>query len=217
MLLSSCLEDHKITVSAFKRRIQAEYPPDVVQSFEDSLRNDDKVNWQFAFGVYGIYYLQAQFIVQFLMDFPYQGIVSTPLIQKLFPFLEPDEELLEEIPDLDQPPVTVVTPRVDQVCGRLFKYYQNFRVERSLLVREGPSMQKEAVEIHGASPEISWVSDEVAPGYHQSVRVDNTLFQVGALFKNFYIFSHGYRSRILYLLSLMQITSELGTSLQARV
>jgi hypothetical protein len=117
------------------------------------------------------------------MDFPYQGIVSTPLIQKLFPFLEPDEELLEEIPDLDQPPVTVVTPRVDQVCGRLFKYYQNFKVERALLVREGPPVQKEAVEVHGASPEIKWVSGEVAPGYYQSVRVDNTLFQVGPLFK----------------------------------
>jgi hypothetical protein len=50
VLLSSCLEDHKITVSAFKRRIQAEYPPDVVQSFEDNLRNDDKVNSQFVFG-----------------------------------------------------------------------------------------------------------------------------------------------------------------------
>ena len=119
------------------------------------------------------------------MDFPYQGIVSTPLIQKLFPNLEFDEELLEEIPVLDQPPVTVITPRVDQVCGRLFKYYQNFRVEGHVPTRAGSSMRRKVVEIHGVSPEIRWVSDEVVPGYYASTRVDNVLYQVSAFFGKF--------------------------------
>lgn len=47
VLLSSCLQDHQVTASAFKKRIQAEYPPDVVQSFEDNMRDDDKVNQEF--------------------------------------------------------------------------------------------------------------------------------------------------------------------------
>ena len=47
MLFSSCLQDHQVTVSAFKKRIEEEYPLDVVQSFEDILRDDDKVNQQF--------------------------------------------------------------------------------------------------------------------------------------------------------------------------
>jgi hypothetical protein len=44
MLFSSCLQDHQITVSTFKERIQDEYPLDVVQSFEDILMDDDKAN-----------------------------------------------------------------------------------------------------------------------------------------------------------------------------
>lgn len=44
MLLSSCLQDHQVTASTFKKRIQAEYPPDVAQSFEESLRNDNMVS-----------------------------------------------------------------------------------------------------------------------------------------------------------------------------
>lgn len=119
------------------------------------------------------------------MDFPYQGIISTPLVQELFPDLEFDEELLEEIPVLDQSPATVVTPRVDQVCGRLFKYYQNFRVEGHLPTRAGASVERKVVEIHGASPEIRWVSDEVVPGYYCSVRVDNALYQVSEAFLEF--------------------------------
>jgi len=43
VLLSSCLQDHQATVSTFKNRIWTEYPPDVAQDFEDSLRNSDKV------------------------------------------------------------------------------------------------------------------------------------------------------------------------------
>ena len=156
-----------------------------------------------------------QFIVQFLMDFPYQGIISTPLIQRLFPDLEFDEELLEEIPVLDQPPVTVITPRVDQVCGRLFKYYQGFRVEGNLPTRT--SSMKGAVEIHGASPEIRWVSGEVAPGCYGSVRVDTALYQVGAFFGNPCIFLHNCRLKILYLLSLRWIIAELDLPLQMRV
>ena len=116
------------------------------------------------------------------MDFPYPGIFSTPLVQQLFPSLAPDEELSDDIPVLDQPPVTVITPRVDHVCGRLFKYYQNFRVEGHSLVGVGSSVKKEAVEVHGAYPEVRWVSDEVAPGYYKSARVDNELYQVSALF-----------------------------------
>lgn len=42
-LLSSCLQDHQITASAFKKKIQMEYPPDVAQDFEDSLGNRDEV------------------------------------------------------------------------------------------------------------------------------------------------------------------------------
>ena len=116
------------------------------------------------------------------MDFPYQGIISTPLIQQLFPYLEFDEELLEEIPVLDQPPVTVITSKVDQVCGRLFKYYQNFRVEGHLPTKADSSIRRETAEIHGVSPKIGWVSDEMAPGCHSSVRVDNVLYQVSAFF-----------------------------------
>lgn len=44
MLLSSCLQDHQVTASTFRRRIQAGYPPDVAQSFEDSLRDDEMVS-----------------------------------------------------------------------------------------------------------------------------------------------------------------------------
>ncbi|KAF9792170.1 S-adenosyl-L-methionine-dependent methyltransferase [Thelephora terrestris] len=161
-LLSSCLQDHQVTASAFKEKILEEYPPDVAQSFEESLKNGDKV----------------PFIVQFLMDFPYQGIINTPLIQEFFPDLEPDEELLEETPVLGQPPVTVITPRVDQVCGRVFKYYQNFRVEGHSLLEMCSSVGREAVEVHGVSPEIQWVSGEVAPGCHGSVRVDCALYQI---------------------------------------
>lgn len=47
-LLSSCLQDHQTTASAFKKRIQMEYPPDVVQSFEDILGDEDKVSLQFV-------------------------------------------------------------------------------------------------------------------------------------------------------------------------
>jgi len=115
------------------------------------------------------------------MDFPYQGVINTPLIQGIFPGMEPDEELLEDIPVLDQPPVTVITPRIDQVCERLFKYYQNFRVEGHSLVGVGPSVEMKAVEVHGVSPEIRWVSDEIIPGYHKSVRVDDEFYQVRAL------------------------------------
>jgi hypothetical protein len=43
MLLNSCLQDHEVTVSVFKKKIQTEYPPDVVQSFEESLSDNDKV------------------------------------------------------------------------------------------------------------------------------------------------------------------------------
>jgi len=147
------------------------------------------------------------------MDFPYQGVIDTPLIQGLFPGMEPDEELLEDIPVLDQPPVTVITPRVDQVCGRLFKYYQNFRVEGHSLVGVGPSVEKKAVEVHGVSPKIRWVSDEIVPGYHKSVRVDDELYQVMALSGYSYICSQGCRSKILSLLSLMVIMTELGPPL----
>lgn len=44
MLFSSCLQDHQVTISTFKERIQEEYPLDIVQSFEDILRDDDKAN-----------------------------------------------------------------------------------------------------------------------------------------------------------------------------
>lgn len=44
VLLSSCLQDHQVTASTFKKRIEEEYPPVVVQSFEDSLMDDDKVS-----------------------------------------------------------------------------------------------------------------------------------------------------------------------------
>jgi hypothetical protein len=139
------------------------------------------------------------------MEEPYDGLIGTPLIQKLFPGLEPDGELPEEIPVLDQPPVTIITPKVDQVCGRLFKYYQNFRVEGHSLVGAGPSVEKKAVEIHGASPRIQWVSDETSPGHHKSVRVDNELYQVRASPENSYICLYNCRSKILSLLSLMRM------------
>ena len=151
------------------------------------------------------------------MDFPYQGVISTPLIQELFPYLEPDEELLEEIPTLDQPSITVITPRVDQVCGRLFKYYQNFRVEGHSLIEVHPSVRKEAQEVHGAAPNIRWVSDEVAPGYHNSVRVDNVLYQVNMFFQDFQVFLHGCRSGILSLLSLRKVIARLAVTLPIRV
>ena len=47
-LLSSCLQDHQVTVSTFKERIQKEYPPDIVQNFENSLRNGVDVGSQFV-------------------------------------------------------------------------------------------------------------------------------------------------------------------------
>ena len=53
-ILSSCLQDHEITVSSFKKRIQMEYPPDVAQDFEDSLKNRDKVCLQFTINGWGI-------------------------------------------------------------------------------------------------------------------------------------------------------------------
>ena len=52
MLFSSCLQDHQITVSTFQARIQDEYPLDVVQSFEDILRDGDKVDQQFMINCY---------------------------------------------------------------------------------------------------------------------------------------------------------------------
>ena len=119
--------------------------------------------------------------MHFLLDFPYSGIFGTPLVKKLFPGLKPEEEIDDEIPVLDQAPVTIVTPRIDQVCGRVFKYYQNFKVEGHSLVGEASSVGEWEVEVHGASPKIRWVSDEVSPGYYNSVRVDNELYQVSAL------------------------------------
>lgn len=186
LLLSSCLQDHQVTSSAFKKRIQREYPPHVVQSFEDILGNKDKVSSMFMIDEYGIDGLQEQFIVQFLMDFSYQRILNTPLVQELFPQLDSEEDPLEETPVLDQPPMTIITPRIDQVCGRLFKYYQNFRVEGNSLVGVGSSVVKKAVEVHGAFPEIRWVSGGAVPGYHESVRVDNGLYQVSTLSGGFY-------------------------------
>ena len=155
------------------------------------------------------------FILHFLMDPCYSGLIGTPLIQKLFPDLEPDGDLPEEIPVLDQPPVTVITPKIDQVCGRLFKYYQNFRVEGHSLVRVGSSV-KEAVEIHGASPRIQWISDEIVPGYYKSVRVDNELYQASTLLGNLYACLYSHRSKILFLLSLMRIMTELEAPLLAK-
>lgn len=52
MLFSSCLQDHQITVSTFKERIEEEYPLDIVQCFEDILRDDDKVHQQFIMDGY---------------------------------------------------------------------------------------------------------------------------------------------------------------------
>jgi len=46
ILLSSCLQDHQVTVSTFKDRIWMEYPPEVAQCLEDGLRDDDKVHLQ---------------------------------------------------------------------------------------------------------------------------------------------------------------------------
>jgi len=152
--------------------------------------------------------------MQFLIDFPYSGIFNTPLIQKLFPDLKP-EEIDEEIPVLDQPPVTIVTPRIDQVCGRVFKYYQNFKVEGHSLVGEGSSVGETEVEVHGASPKIRWVSDEVIPGHYKSVRVDNELYQVSALSRNLYLCPQDCRSKTLSLLSLMRIMTEQGLPLPA--
>ena len=53
VLLSSCLQDHQVTVSTFKDKIRMEYPPEVAQSLEDTLR-DDEVYSQFAADVCGI-------------------------------------------------------------------------------------------------------------------------------------------------------------------
>jgi hypothetical protein len=44
VLLSSCLQDRQVTASAFKEKILEEYPPDIAQSFEESLNNGDKVS-----------------------------------------------------------------------------------------------------------------------------------------------------------------------------
>jgi len=118
--------------------------------------------------------------MHFLMESGCSGVLATPLVKRLFPGLEPDDESLEEIPVLDQPPVTIITPKIDQVCGRLFKYYQNFRVEGHSLIGVGSSVEKKAVEVHGASPRVRWVSDEMIPGYHRSVRVDHELYQASA-------------------------------------
>jgi hypothetical protein len=46
MLLSSCLQDYQITASTFREKIQARYLPDVAQSFEDSLKDDEMVSWE---------------------------------------------------------------------------------------------------------------------------------------------------------------------------
>jgi len=129
--------------------------------------------------------------MQFLLDFPHSGIFNTPLVQKLFPGLEPEDGIDEEIPVLDLPPVTIVTPRIDQVCGRVFKYYQNFKVEGHSLVGVGSSMGGKEVEVHGASPNIRWVSDEAIPGCHNSVRIDNELYQVSGLSGDLCLCSQG--------------------------
>lgn len=141
-------------------------------------------------------------IIHFLLESGCGGVLATPLVKKLFPGLEPDDDSLEDMPALDPPPVTVITPKIDQVCGRLFKYYQNFRVEGHSLIGVGSSMEK-AVEVHGASPRIRWVSDEIIPGYHKSVRVDDELYQVSASPGNLDICSQNCRSETLFLLSLM--------------
>ena len=156
------------------------------------------------------------FIMHFLMEDPYDGLVGTPLIQTLFPGLEPEGELPEEIPVLDQLPVTVITPKIDQVCGRLFKYYQNFRVEGHSLVGMGSSVEKKAVEIHGASPRIQWVSDEISPGYHKSARVDNELYQASVPPGNLYICLYICRSKILSLLNLIKTMTEARLPLLTR-
>ena len=44
MLLSSCLQSHQVTVSTFEEKVRMEYPPDVVESFEESLKDEDKVS-----------------------------------------------------------------------------------------------------------------------------------------------------------------------------
>ena len=124
------------------------------------------------------------FIMHFLMESAYQGLVKTPLVQELFPGLEPDEELLDETPFLNQESLTVVTPKIDQVCGRLFKYYQGFKVEGHSLIGVGSSVEKKAVGVHGASPRIQWVADAVIPGYYNSVRVDDELYQASEVSKN---------------------------------
>jgi len=155
--------------------------------------------------------------MHFLTNEPYDGLINTPLIQKLFPGLEPDEDLPAEIPVLDQPPVTVITPKVDQVCGRLFKYYQNFRVEGHSLVGVGSSVEKKAVEVHGASPRIQWVSDEISPGYHKSARVDNALYQASTSPGNPCICLYNCRSRMLSLLSLIRMMKEARLPLLGRV
>lgn len=54
VILSSCLQDHQVTVSSFWKRIQREYPPDVVQSFGDRLQNRDQVNIEFIINECGI-------------------------------------------------------------------------------------------------------------------------------------------------------------------
>ena len=155
--------------------------------------------------------------MHFLMDEPYDGLINTPLIQKLFPGLEPNGELPADIPVLDQSPVTVVTPKVDQVCGRLFKYYQNFRVEGHSLVGVGSSVEKKALETHGASPRIQWVSNEISPGYHKLVRVDNVLYQASALPGNPCVCLCNCRSKMLSLLNLMRMMTGVRLPLLTRV
>lgn len=122
--------------------------------------------------------------MHFLMESAYQGLVKTPLVQELFPGLEPDEELLDKPPFLNQESLTVVTPKIDQVCGRLFKYYQGFKVEGHSLIGVGSSVEKKAVGVHGAYPRIQWVADAVIPGYYNSVRVDDELYQASELSRN---------------------------------
>jgi hypothetical protein len=90
-------------------------------------------------------------------------------------------------------------------------------VEGHSLVGMSSSVGKKTVEVHGASPDIRWVSDEVIPGYHKSVRVDNELYQVSVLSGSLCICSPDRRSGMLFLLSLMEIMIELGPPQLVRI